>query len=1223
MMFRRFSTLCIIVILVSLMLPKLTVEAQTGANLALNKPTTSSSNENAGTTPNLAVDGNLGTRWSSAFSDPQWVQIDLGATTSVNHVKLTWEAAYGKSYQIQVSNDATNWTTLYSTTTGDGGVDDLTGLSGSGRYIRMVGTVRATGYGYSLWEFEVYGPSVTPTNTSVPPTATNTATAVATSAGCGTTNVALNKPATSSSNENAGTTPNLAVDGNLGTRWSSAASDPQWIQIDLGSTQTICHVKLTWETAYGKSYQIQVSNDAANWTTIYSTTTGDGGVDDLTGLSGSGRYIRMVGTVRATGYGYSLWEFEVYAGSAAPTNTPVATNTATKVATFTPTATNTATATRTNTPVPPTATATSTTCGTTNIALNKPATSSSNENVGTTPNLAVDGNLGTRWSSAYSDPQWIQIDLGASYTICHVKLTWEAAYGKSYQIQVSADGTLWANLYSTTTGDGGVDDLTGLSGNGRYIRMYGTVRATGYGYSLWEFEVYAAGGSSTPVPSTNTPTPVPTFVPPSVTPVASNTPTPLPTSTGCPTTNFAINRPATASSVNGTNTAALAVDGLSGTRWESAASDPQWIQLDFGTSATFCRVVLNWEVAAASAYQLQTSNDGANWTPIYSTTTSTGGLQDLTVSGSGRYLRMIGTARTTTYGYSLWEFEVHGTGGTTLPTPTPIPTLQSGPVDFGPNVTIFDPSMSTATVQDRLNTIFNIQQTNQFGTDRFALLFKPGTYAVDANIGFYTQIAGLGLSPNDVTINHVTSDAQWFGGNATQNFWRMAENMRVTPSDGTNIWAVSQAAPFRRMNVQGQLKLDPTGNGWSSGGFIADTLVTGQAASGSQQQYFTRNSEIGSWSNCVWNCVFVGVNGAPAQAFPNPPYTTVAQAPVISEKPFLYVDGSGNYFVFVPALRTNTSGTTWNGKTPAGTSLPISQFYIVKPGATATAINNALAAGQNLVVTPGVYHLDQTLNVTRANTVVLGLGLATFINDNGVVAMKIADVDGVKIAGILFDAGTANAPDLLEVGPAGASASHASNPTVLYDVFARVGGAVAGKVTNAVVVNSSNVIIDDTWLWRADHGSGIGWTVNTANTGLIVNGANVTTYGLFVEHFQQYNVIWNANGGRDYFFQNELPYDPPNQAAYMNGATRGYAAYKVANNVTSHEAWGVGSYCYFNVDPTIVNDHSFEAPNTPGVLFHDLLTVSLGNNGIILHVINNTGAQTPTNTTPSTVVSFP
>ncbi|HEY0601692.1 MAG TPA: coagulation factor 5/8 type domain-containing protein, partial [Herpetosiphonaceae bacterium] len=579
--------------------------------------------------------------------------------------------------------------------------------------------------------------------------------------------------------------------------------------------------------------------------------------------------------------------------------------------------------------------------------------------------------------------------------------------------------------------------------------------------------------------------------------------------------------------------------------------------------------------------------------------------------------------RATGYGYSLWELEVFVAGTTPSPTPTPPPT--TGPVDFGPNVAIFDPSMSSATIQAKLNSVFATQERNQFGMERNALLFKPGTYSVDANIGFNTQIAGLGFSPDDVTINgYVRAEADWFGDNGTQNFWRFAENMSVTPPDGNNRWAVSQAAPFRRMHVRGQLQLDPRNHGWSSGGFLADSKIDGQVFAGSQQQYMTRNSQIGSWSNCVWNCVFVGVSGAPAQTFPNPPYTTIAQTPVIREKPFLYIDSAGNYQVFVPALRTNASGTTWSGQTPQGTSIPISQFFIVKPGATAADMNNALAQGKNLLITPGVYHLSQTINVTRANTVVLGMGLATLIPDNGIVALKVADVDGVKIAGILIDAGTTNSPILMEVGPPGSSASHAANPTSLHDVFARIGGAVAGKATVSLVINSSNVIIDHTWLWRGDHGSGIGWTVNTADNGLIVNGSNVTAYGLFVEHYQKYNVIWNGNGGRTYMFQNELPYDPPNQASWMNGSGRGYAAYKVANTVTSHEAWGVGSYCYFNVDPSIVADRGFEVPNTAGVRFHNLLTVSLGGNGVITNVINTTGAPAQgTATVPSYVVNYP
>src|SRR5258708_7800020 len=289
------------------------------------------------------------------------------------------------------------------------------------------------------------------------------------SAACGTTNVALNKTATASSIENGGTTANLAVDGNAGTRWSSAASDPQWLQVDLGSTQSICHVTLTWEAAYGKSYTIQTSPDAATWTTIFTTTTGDGGTDDLTGLTGSGRYLRMNGTVRGTGYGSSLWEFAVYAGPNRAANTPTTPPIA-------PTASNTPVQPAANTPIP---SSTTSGCGTSNVALNKTATSSSNENAATTPNLAVDGNAGTRWSSAADDPQWLQVDLGSTQSICHVTLTWETAYGKSYTIQTSPDAGTWTTIYTTTTGDGGTDDLTGMPGSGRYIRLNGTGRGTG------------------------------------------------------------------------------------------------------------------------------------------------------------------------------------------------------------------------------------------------------------------------------------------------------------------------------------------------------------------------------------------------------------------------------------------------------------------------------------------------------------------------------------------------------------------------------------------------------------------------------------------------------------------------------------------------------------------------------------------------------------------------
>jgi hypothetical protein len=543
--------------------------------------------------------------------------------------------------------------------------------------------------------------------------------------------------------------------------------------------------------------------------------------------------------------------------------------------------------------------------------------------------------------------------------------------------------------------------------------------------------------------------------------------------------------------------------------------------------------------------------------------------------------------------------------------------------DLGPNVRIFTPQTPQATIQQQVNSTFSQQERNQFGQNRMAFLFTPGNYNVNVNVGYYTQVLGLGLSPDNTNITgSVHAEADWMGGNATLNFWRGAENLAVAPNGGLDRWAVSQAAPYRRMHVKGNLQLDD--GGWSSGGYISDSKIDGQIRSGSQQQWYTRDSQIGSWAGSNWNMVFTGVAGSPGNTYPNPPYTTVANTPVVRDKPFLYVDGAGNWQVFVPALRTNARGTTWQAGAPAGQSLPISQFFIVKPGVTAAQINAALAQGLNLLVAPGVYHLNQTINITRANTVVLGLGLATFIPDNGITAMSIADVDGVKVAGVLIDAGPTNSQTLVQVGPNGSAANHAANPTSLSDLFIRVGGAGVGKATNSLVINSNNVILDHAWIWRADHGSGVGWSSNTADVGLLVNGANVTAYGLFVEHYQKYQTIWNGNGGRTYFYQNEMPYDPPNQAAYMNGSTRGYAAYKVGANVTSHEAWGLGSYCFFNVNRSVVNDRAFEVPNNAGVRFHSMVTVSLGGGaGTIARIINNSGGPANASTTVARLTNFP
>ncbi|MEB3967111.1 discoidin domain-containing protein [Streptomyces kunmingensis] len=817
------------------------------------------------------------------------------------------------------------------------------------------------------------------------------------------------------------------------------------------------------------------------------------------------------------------------------------------------------------------------------LSQGKTATASSTENGGTLASAAVDGDTGTRWSSAASDTQWLQVDLGQSANLSKVVLDWEAAYAKDYKIQVSDNASTWTDLKSVTASDGGTDTLD-VSGKGRYVRMYGGTRATPYGYSLWEFQVFGDSGSTPPADT-------------------------------CATANAAKGRPATASSTeNGGTPASAAFDGDNGTRWSSAASDPQWVQVDLGSSQSICKVDLNWEAAYAKAFKIQASADGQSWTTLKDVTNGTGGQASYDVSGTGRYLRVQGTTRATAYGYSLWEVAVHtGSGGGTPPV--------EGGGDLGPNVIVVDPG--TQGLQAKFDQVFAQQESNQFGSQRYQFLLKPGTYNnINAQLGFYTSVSGLGLNPDDTKINgDVTVDAGWFNGNATQNFWRSAENLSLNPVNGTDRWAVAQAAPFRRMHVTGGLNLAPNGYGWASGGYIADSKIDGTVGPYSQQQWYTRDSSVGGWTNGVWNMTFSGVQGAPATDFDTGPYTTLDTTPVSREKPFLYLDGN-EYKVFVPAKRTNARGVSWPAN--AGTSLPLSQFYVVKPGATAATINQALSQGLNLLFTPGVYHLDRTIDVNRANTVVLGLGLATIVPDNGVDAMHVADVDGVKLAGFLIDAGTKKSDTLLQIGGTGASADHAVNPTSMQDVFVRIGGAGPGLATNSVVVNSDDVIVDHTWIWRADHGEGVGWETNRADYGLVVNGDDVLTTGLFVEHFNKYDVLWNGERGRTIFFQNEKAYDVPNAAAVTHDGIVGYAAYKVADSVNTHEAWGLGSYCNFTSDPSIVQQHGFQVPVKSGIKLHSIQVISLGGKGQYAHVVNNTGAPTSgTSTVPSKITSFP
>ncbi|PYY39655.1 adenylyl cyclase [Curtobacterium sp. MCPF17_046] len=553
--------------------------------------------------------------------------------------------------------------------------------------------------------------------------------------------------------------------------------------------------------------------------------------------------------------------------------------------------------------------------------------------------------------------------------------------------------------------------------------------------------------------------------------------------------------------------------------------------------------------------------------------------------------------------------------------------------DLGPNVLVFSPDMPQADIQAKVDAVYDQQVDNEMGTSRYALLFEPGTYGsatnpLDIRVGYYTEVDGLGQDPSGVTINGGVTATGRNGSGSLDTFWRSVSNLtvHVVPTadachTGSEMWAVSQAAPMRRVDVKDHTTFMPycEDPNYASGGFVADSKLEGGALNGSQQQFYVRNTDLGAgWSNGVWNQVFSGDLNAPAQSFPVPPYTTLTATPVSREKPYLYVDGRGAYRVFVPRAVTDSVGPSWaNGHTP-GRSLPLSDFFVAHPSDSVAKINAALAKGKNLLVTPGVYDVAKSISVKRADTVVLGLGLATLTAQHGAVPMVVGDVRGVDIAGLTFDAGTVNSPTLLRIGSGHhkgdrhrSTAGSAADPTALQDVFFRIGGPHVGKATTSLEVNSDHTILDDIWAWRADHGvaGSVGWTVNTADTGVVVNGDDVTATGLFVEHYQKYNVIWNGERGRTVFFQNELPYDAPDQASWRHQKTDGWAAYKVSDHVRTHEAWGLGSYIFTNVDPTLHATQSFEVPDRPGVVMHDLTTVALNADaGTIDHVINGRGS---------------
>jgi hypothetical protein len=540
---------------------------------------------------------------------------------------------------------------------------------------------------------------------------------------------------------------------------------------------------------------------------------------------------------------------------------------------------------------------------------------------------------------------------------------------------------------------------------------------------------------------------------------------------------------------------------------------------------------------------------------------------------------------------------------------------------FGENVFVFDAGMDMKEIQVVIDTIFKRQsgRKSEFSKNRYALFFKPGNYKLDIKVDYYMQVAGLGASPEDVQITGAVRSNTIHGSSVLTNFWRSAENLTIIPAtDSTNIWGVSQAAPLRRVHVKGNLQLFD--KGYASGGFLADSKIDGVVTSGPQQQWFSRNTQWGKWSGGNWNMMFVGVPDAPEEDWPAKPFTTIKETPLIREKPYI-IYGKKGYTVIVPNLKKNTIGPSWYGQQNSGKTLSVKNFYIANAGAdNSESINNALKKGKNLIFTPGIYYLDNSIKVTRPGTVIMGIGFPSLMPVNGTSAIELADVDGITLCGITIDAGPLRSETLFRVGETGSVKSHESDPSFLYDVFFRVGGPAEGSAKSCMVINSKNVSVDHIWLWRADHGNGVGWSKNMCANGLVVNGDNVTIYGLFNEHFQEYQTLWNGNNGRVYFYQSEMPYDPPTTDSWKHDGINGYASYKVSDNVKSHEAWGIGIYNVFYNAPVIV-DNAIETPAYLEEKIHHMIIFWLNGNkeSVVKSIINGKGGPVNVTTRKATM----
>lgn len=568
--------------------------------------------------------------------------------------------------------------------------------------------------------------------------------------------------------------------------------------------------------------------------------------------------------------------------------------------------------------------------------------------------------------------------------------------------------------------------------------------------------------------------------------------------------------------------------------------------------------------------------------------------------------------------------------------------IEPNPPTWPSSVNIFSPTMAPGDIQTIVNQAFANNggdprtscSHGQFSDLRYAHLFLPGTYSnVDIPVGYYTSVYGLGVSPMDTVFTggkgvYCEEACGLYGTGALDTFWRSAENFHTTTNYAWAVgngmsWVVSQAAPLRNVKVDNDLLLFEylseycCDAGYASGGWISGLQVGGSTKFGSQQQFMVRNSESGQFDTPVWNGVFAAVTGAPTERCgaiangqsANSSISVVPTIPLVAEKPYITSTDGKTFKLVVPDVQTNIpAGVTWTSTGfKSSKTIDFSSVYVTSPTDTSAIINAKLSAGLNVVITPGIYQLDDSLFIQYENQVVLGLGLATLIApSNGNPCVRVGDVSGVRVAGLLLEAGKWETKGgMLEVGISGKFQGLESNPVVLTDVFARVGGpnTGVGPVGTMFLVNSGYTVIDNTWLWRADHtAEGLVYkSENAVKNGLVVNSDNVYAYGLAAEHTTEDNVVWNGNNGLTYFYQAEIMYD------YLE-PTWDHSCYKLGPYVNGHTATGLGCYTYFR-DASSYAEKGFDTSTASNVKIDKAVNVWLNGNQLsgIYNVLDSDG----------------